>query len=429
MDDEIDLRAYAEVLWRGRYAIGVVTLAAVLVAFAVSRFLLTPVYTASVMLVVESQGQPPREDPSQLLPWLAATRPAPLDSRGYQEIVQSAAFQEALRQTAQRVLGPDVGYKVSARVVPQTAMVELSAEANGPEQAARLANEAAALLLQEAERLNRARLERALALLEAQSAQAKANLDQALERLQAFTRRGPSVEERQNELNGKLELLAEYQKRLTQLDVVLATETTKLKELQAQLASEPQRLTLKKALSPEAPALTQAIRGLGLSIGDPLMSLDDEQVNPVYVDLRTRVATQEVAVAALREERTKVQAALDQLSEEVQRLSTELIGLQAEQRELTWQAETARRLYETAAVQYESQRGALAARLGESALSLVAPAPIPRTPSRPKPLLNAVVAGFMGLTVSVIGVFVAEFWRQPAKAVARATSGAAAHGS
>ncbi len=414
MDDEIDLRAYLEVLWRGRFAIVTVTLGGVLLAFLVSRFLLTRVYEASVLLVVEAKAALPSNEMPQL-PQLVAAALMPLDARGYQEIVQSPAFQDLVDRRGQELFGVRDNYSVSARVVPQTALVELSAEASRPEWAARLANEAALLLLQEADRLNRSRLERALALLEGQIAQARADLDMALQALQEFTLRGPNVDERQNELNAKLSLLAEYQKRLTQLDVLLTTETTKLGELQAQLAGEPPLLTLKKALSPEATALGQAIRGLGLSIGEPVMSLDDEQPNPVYVDLRSRLAVQEVTVAGLRAEREQVSAAVERLSQEVQRLSSDLVTLQAQRRELTWQVDTARRTYETAVTQYEVQKAVLAARFGESALTLVRDAPVPRSPSRPRTALNMAVAGLLGLMLSVFGVFVAEMWRQPAQ--------------
>lgn len=431
MDDEIDLRAYAELLWRGRYAMAAITLTAVLGAFLVSRFLLPPVYEASVLLVVESQGPPSNEHLAQLQisQLVAVARPAPLDAKGYQEIAQSSAFQAAVRQRAQQLLGREGAHRVAARVIPQTALVELTAEAPRPDQAASLANAAASLLLEEAEHLNRSRLERALALLEGSISQARANLDQALEHLQVFTRRGPSVEERQNELSGKLQLLAEYQKRLTQLDVILTAETTKLNQVKAQLSAEPQRLTLKKALSPEAGVLNQVLRGLGLPVGETLMNLDDEQLNPVYVDLRRHAATQEATVAALQAEREKVQTTLDQLSREAQNLTSELIGLQAEQRELTWQADMARRMYETAVAQYEAQKVVLAARLGESALSLVRQASLPDGPTKPRPLLNAAVAGFVGLMVSMFGVFFAEFWRQPVRAEAGRPLGVTAHGS
>ncbi|NLG68737.1 MAG: hypothetical protein GX496_04090, partial [Firmicutes bacterium] len=401
-----------EVLWRGRYAIVAVTLMAALAAFAVSRLLLSPVYEASVLLVVESQSPPAT---SQVAELAAAARLVPLDVRGYQEIVESDAFQGVVAQRAKELFGRGNGYAVRSRVVAQTSLLELTAEAPRADEAARMANEAALLLLQEADRLNRSRLERANALLASQIGQAKEDLDKALQQLVAFTREGPSPDERRSELTGKMTLLADYQKRLAELDVILTTERTKLRELRAQIADEPPRLTLQKALSPEAAVLNDALRQLGVSSGSRVMSLQDEQINPVYVDLRTQLAAQEVAVAGLEAEQQYVQSNIDRLSQEVQRLTSELVTLEARQQEVTLQVETARRTYETAVTQYEAQKAFLDARFGESALTLVRDAPVPQSPSRPRTALNMAVAGLLGLMVSVFGLFVAEMWRQPAQ--------------
>ena len=437
MDDEIDLRVYADLLWRHRQVIVAVTAGAAIVAFAVSRFILPKAYEASALFVVETRpfvlearaGWPdelPADNSSDRARRVLTSLPPPLDARGYQELVKSDAFQDEIARRARSLFGGTGRYKVEASVIPQTALLKVSAEAPRPEQAAKLANEAAALLLQEADRLNRQRLQAALSLLENQTQQARTNLDEATRRLQAFTRSGPSVDDLQNELNGKLQLLAEYKNRLTQLHVVLRSETAKLKYLRNQLEREPQRYVLKKALTPEATGLSQALNSLGLSGKEPLMSLEDEQLNPVYVELRQQAATQEAAVAALEAEREMVESAIGQLSSEVQRLTTELVTLRARQQELTSQVEMARRIYATVAAQYETQKGLMAAKVGESALSLVKPAPPPEAPARPRPLLNAVVAGFLGLMAGVTGVLFAEFWRQPVGATVAGPVGAQA---
>ena len=434
MDDEIDLRAYLEVLWRGRYAIVAVTLIAVLAAFAVSRLLLAPVYEASVLLVVESQTVPGGGQAGQasqlgelvqLVQLAPAARLTALDVRGYQEIVESDAFKELVARRAKELFGHEEGYAVRSRVVPQTSLLELTAEAPRADEAARMANEAALLLLQEADRLNRSRFEQANALLESQIAKAKEGLDAALRHLQELTSQGPNLEERRSELATKMALLSDYQKRLAELDVILTTERTKLRELRAQIANEPPRLTLQKALSPEAAVMSEALRQLGIPSDGHVMNLVDEQVNPVYLALRTQLASQEVAVAGLEAEQQYVRSNIERLSQEVQRLTSELVTLEARQQEVTLQVETARRTYETAVTQYEAQKALLAARFGQSALTLVRDAPVPQAPSRPRTALNVAVAGFLGLMVSVFGVFVAEMWRQPAQVKATEVSRAA----
>lgn len=412
MEDELDLRAYAEVVWRGRWIVTAITLGAALAALVISRFVLRPVYEATVLLVVEAT-ELQRLDRSAAPAPVGAVSLSPL---GFKEIVESPPFQALLLEntSSQKGEAPKPPGKVKARVVPQTNLLELRAESADPTEAARQANQAAALLLREAERVNQDRMQRALLLLEQQIASARASLDEAVRRLQEFTRRGRLVEQLQNEQSAKLKLIADYQTRLADLEVRQAAEQTKLSALEANLSQQPAVLSLKKALSPEGSVLAQVISGLGVKTGEPLMNLQDEQLNPVHVQLQQQIAAQKAALAALRTEEAQIRSALARLNEEVQRLTSELVRLQAEHQELTWQADMARRNYEAAVTQYEAQKTALASRLGESTLTLVRPAVAPDRPSRPRPLLNATAAGFLGFMLSVFGLLIAEFWRQPA---------------
>lgn len=411
MDDEIDLRAYADVLWRGRWVIAALTLGAALVALLVSRFVISPVYEATVLMVVEAT-EPQRSDESSAQALVGAVSLSPV---GFKEIVQSPAFQALLAEEAgQEGRAPSqMPAKVTARVVPQTNLLELRAESPDPAEAARQANRAAALLLQEAERINQDRMQRALVLLEQQMASARARLEQAVNRLQEFTQRGPLVEQLQNEQSAKLKLIADYQAQLAELQVREAAEQTKLSALEASLSQQPAVLKLRKALTPEGSALSQLATTLGARTGEPIVNLQDEQVNPVHVQLQQEIAAQKATLAALRAEKAEIETALARLNEEVQRLTSELVRLQPEYQELAWQADVARRNYEAAVTQYEAQKTALASRLGESTLTLVRSAVAPDQPTRPKPLLNAAVAGFLGFMLSVFGLFFAEFWKQP----------------
>lgn len=334
------------------------------------------------------------------------------------------AFQALLREKVSQSsdAGPDADVKLRARVVNQTNLLELTVEAPRAALAARWANEAAALLLQEVERLNASRMERALALLESQIQQSRQVLDEALQRLQAFTENGPSVERLESEQSVKLKLIADYQNRLDAINVSLAAETAKLEVLKGQLADAPRTVSLTRALSPEGAAAAQALRSLGVDTAEPLMNLRDEQLNPVYVELQKQVALQQATVASLRTERDGVEAALQRLTGELQALTGELVRARADLRELSWQADAARRNYETAVAQYEAQKTVLAGRLGESTLTLVREAVPPTAPARPSTLLNMVVAGFLGLMVSVFGVFFAELWKQPVASQAHAPS-------
>lgn len=441
MDDEIDLRVYAELLWRARYVIVGVTLGAALVAFVLSRFFLPKVYEASALVVVESpvtldRGQVAmrlRPDGALVLDEqpVAPVQVVSLTPAGYQEIVESDAFRTLLRQ---QIANPSSGLSqpdltLRARVVPQTSILELTVEASRPDWAAEWVNQAAALLLKEAEQLNEARMSRALELLERQLEQSRKALEDAQARLQTFIEQGPPVERLRNEQSVKLKIMGDFEAKIASLNTALASETKKLESLRARLAQQPRTVTLRRALLPYSSGVPTADGSRAAAPAQGVTQLQYEELNPVYVQLQEQVATQEATVAALNAEKQSLEAALADLAKELQELSSELARTEAELQDLTWQADAARRNYETALSQYEAQRTMLAARIGSSSLTLVRPATPPEAPARPKVLLNSVVAGFLALMVSVVGVFVAELWRQPVMTEPRQGAGDAAHGA
>ncbi|WP_324717247.1 Wzz/FepE/Etk N-terminal domain-containing protein [Carboxydochorda subterranea] len=413
IDDEIDLRLYVERIWRGRYVIAAVTLGAALLAFLVSRLLLPRVYEASVLLVVqpqETQASPENAPAVQVV----ALTPA-----GYKEIVASDPFQALVREGMVRENRANlVGFSLEARVVAQSNLLELKAEGPDALSAARVANYAASLLRDEVVRVNRASVQSTLQQLAEQRDHAKQAMDEAVARLQAFSERGAAVQELQSERDSKLQLIAQYQTRLSDLEISLATQRAGLEELRKQLAAQPAVIKLDRVLSPEGAALAQAARSLDLQRAEPLVNLQDEQLNPVHVTLASEVSIREASVVQLSTERDQVKEALARLSDDVKKLTGELVALQAQQRELEWQVESARRSYETASQQYQLQQSVLAGRTGDSALTVVRPAVPPAAPSRPRVLLNTVVAAFLGLMASVFGVFVVDWLREPAPAAA-----------
>lgn len=88
------------------------------------------------------------------------------DSPGaYETMVNSNAFQEALRQMAERVLGPGQPYQVAARVVPRAPLVAVTAQAIQSDDAYRLAHDAARLLVDFARRLDQVGSDKARVLL------------------------------------------------------------------------------------------------------------------------------------------------------------------------------------------------------------------------------------------------------------------------
>ena len=419
-DDEIDLRAYAEILWRARYRVAAVTLGAALAAFGVSRWVVPPVYESSVLLVV---AQPPSagDEPASRAP----VQTLALGPAGYREMVASDAFQELLRNrlgAAGPGSGPSLPVRVRARLVPQTSLLELTAEAPTPQQAAKWADEAARLLVDEDRRVSQARMEQSLAHLQQDVQAARQRLQEAQRRFEEFTMQATPLERLQSARWEKLNRISSQEARLADLEVQIAAESARLEALREQLRQQPRVVTLQLAAdgadATQLPATPSPATGRA-GTGDLLAR---EAINPVYVELQRQVALQEATLAALRAEREQLQRSLAGLTQEVRQLNADLVQAQAAYEAMNREVEAARRAYESVVAEYEAQQAELARRLDQVPLTPLRPATVPRSPARPRPLLNAAVAGLLGAMGSVFVVFVAEFWKPPAGEIGRAVA-------
>lgn len=417
--DEIDLREYVDLLWRSRWVVAALTLGAALAAFALSRFVLPPVYEAGALLVAES---PParrqalvESTPEPLVELVeAVSRPSWLSPESYRDLADSEEFKHQLteRLVADGV-APESGWRLRPELVRGSNLLRLRVEAADPEMAAKVSNAAAQQLLQRVLGLNQQRLSRVVAFIEEQLADARRSLEQATQELQALSRQSPSVQELQQEVDVKLGLLSQYKSKAVELEVAQQRDRAILASLEAAIRGEPATVTVRKGLSPEAAVLEQVARSAGIRPEGPVLIVDDQQLNPVRAELETQAVRLRAELEGMAAEERRIRQQIEGLSAELKQLQAQLVEQKSRRDELTLRVDMARRNYELLVSQHQAQRAAAAARIGETMLTLAAPAVPPREPSRPNALLNAAVAGLLGFMVGVFGVFFAEFLRQP----------------
>jgi len=284
MSEELDLRACLEVLYRGRWLVILVTVAAVAASGLVSFFVLEPAYQAEALVgvtpaqvaaTVESDGLSSRlrtlSEPSRLTP------------QAFAEQVTTDPVLDRVRGT----LGLDVTRRqlrqaITAKVVEETELVRLTAEWHDARVAAEIVNE---LLTAASERVNdleSERLERLAQLLQEEARRQRDAARTALHDLRAFFASGPAAGELSSEVTVKESLLAEYRRRLAGLDVEIGALETQVAAAGAELAALPPLLTTGHSLLEDA-----ADTGTGMAAGasaDDLASLrlEGEQINPAW---------------------------------------------------------------------------------------------------------------------------------------------------
>jgi uncharacterized protein involved in exopolysaccharide biosynthesis len=353
-------------------AAGALTLLVVLV-------FVPPSYEASATLVVV----PPT--------FTSDLRPATLTVQGYQRILESGAViaEAKKRLEAKGVLAADdylrLGREINTRIFASkraeetvlTPMIEVVARGRSPQQAAAIANEWVAVLLERAREVMAGSTSDSVRLIDRQYPEARVALEkleeQRGETQDAFQKRydaavtawddritayknettgllatyragsakligaysgDKNLETRKVRLDALRKAYSDLQDEQARVSSLLDQQRLQLEAVQRQLAATPQYLEVRKAISDDA--LWQALAdGGGKAVNWPELqkrSLVSQQFNPVYQDLANRASKAETDVTALDPRAEQLKTTIEHLSSEVQRLEqeygTDAVGLE-----------------------------------------------------------------------------------------------------
>ena len=301
--DEIDLRRLFGNLWRARWTICAVTLAAALLAAAVSAGL-PPTWEAKADLMVVT---PPvqtlsAENPSARLGGdlnvVAVLRPA-LSPEAVAALGQLTAV---LQEVAQRVGdSPDrLRRNLRARPVRNTNIVELSARASDPERAVHVAEVWATVVIEAARRPFSG--EDVFGTFSQQLKAAQAALETVDLELREFNARS-RISELQARAGKLTDQLATYEVRRNDLRVAVRRAEAELSKIQAELKNQARMLVLEKALADDPFLHAVVAEGSGRTAQQTApLTLRSQEQNPVFNVLEERRALIAKEVEALRAE-------------------------------------------------------------------------------------------------------------------------------
>ncbi|MCR4420368.1 MAG: hypothetical protein NUV99_09665 [Clostridia bacterium] len=216
----------------------------------------------------------------------------------------------------------------------------------------------------------------------------------------------------QKEVEAKLELVADFRKRLAENELQRESVLKRLEAARSRLAATPRTLTTKQSLLKNPTMLVLAGQQNG-EVGEQVAGLqvESEELNPVYLALSQELAMGELLKAQLGQERENLLHQIGQLEKDLSRLQSELAVKQAEQDKLVQKVELLRNHYESFFTKAEEARVSSSMRLGEIQVMHISEAG-PAEPVSPRIPLNAAVAGVLGLMVSVLLVLFRDYWRR-----------------
>lgn len=371
--DEIDLREYVELLWRWKFFIIGVTLAAALAAAVISFFVLKPVYQASVQILVPQTPVP-------------------------SEVIKSPHFMGLIIE-ALGLRDEYDPFSLAKRISVETSksssmLTTIRVETGSNELSARIANEIATRFIEFVRQTHEDTVASSVRYYDEQKEVAQENLARVRKEL-ADLKHSANLVGLQNDV----ERLA------GQVSTYLAQQVeAELREKELMKGIEE----LEKALESIPPTLP----------GPPDWSGQPTQVaNEIHRSLSESLALKKVELSETRTRLQGIASALPSLQAEYEAKYALLLDyqnqvqvLEAQERDLVNQIAS-----------FTDSIGKLMTTMPQ--MNVVSPAVEPVNPVKPHKLLNTAVAAILGGFVSVLAVFVMEYWRSPRKTAGLSQSG------
>ncbi len=407
-EDEIDLRELALTLWRGRWVIVTTTVVAALAALVVS-LMLPRQYQASASVgltvpkvqIAESEGLALRVRVPDLKT-AASLAQAP---EIWQQLAEQEEIRAAWRDEAQPVTWETLAERGSVKEQGKSGL-QLLVKDTDPQRAALVANRWAALVV---ERLN----ERyGWAGLHAQ-------LDPQVQRAWEAYQKAQTAYQEEVSKNRATVLQAQLDRAKGDLACVLsrASQLARLQQDVAAFSEYLQGLPGEEALAPgDALALVtlqQRVLALKSCVADTAnlqFQWSAETLSALTVQ-EARGLTEELD-GVIRQRLQALPAQQKDLEGEITRLQQALEEERARLREALRRRDTAWKAYHSLSA-LQAQSRALSSPENQVALP-AAQAVVPVTPVAPRTRMNVALAGVLGAILSVMGVFVAGWWKDVA---------------
>jgi polysaccharide biosynthesis transport protein len=403
MEEEIDLRAYILVLLKyWKWILGI-TVAAAAVALAVS-FVLPPTYEATALVAVQAPQPVVNLDPR--LQVLVLSQPPQPASRAYLELAEGDGVLEALfsrlsPRPAEIQTLRDLRGMVKARAGTDPGVVRLTVRARDPQEAARIANLWAETFVAHANRVYGAS-EEELRQLEGQLAQAEAELEAAERALIEFQARNPA-----GLLEAQLDSLRQKQRDYLGAQRAIADILQDIRALQERLARQPED---RPASAADAlVVLWLRIHALTAPTFPSIQLQAGSAASPSGPSVREVRALLSDMARDLEAKSAEIGPRLKELEPQILQLQKQLQEIYTEQDRLTRRRDLAKETYTALARKVQETR--LAVQGAQRTARLSSRAAAPEEPASPRKLLNTAVAGTLGLMLSTMGAFAAEWWR------------------
>lgn len=413
--EEISLVDVIQIMIKGKWIISIVTAVFFILSVIISVFILQPVYESQAMLmispIINVSAKEDDNNFSDLVSSLSQYPQMTIDT--YREQVKAPAILQYLRKE----LGMEdtplsvIANKISVKAIDKTNLITISVKDKDPAQAAKIANLVSNRFTEFVTETNKKQAETSAKFIKEQMKQEKLNMEQTSKKLEEFLAKPRGPQELQLELDGKLEKITEFKTIASQVKVDLAAAKSSLSHGQSLMKSTPKTLVTSKTLLNDD-LLSGLIKDrTGLSTKDiAKLTLNDEQINEVYVALAGLVNELELQVSSLEAQGEGLESEINIMQKEIETLQSELAAKQQEYDLLQHEMDLNKQTYDAYQAKYKEAMIKESAEIGKSSIVVVSEAIEPKTPVAPKKLFIVVVSSLIGFCISFGIVVLKYYW-------------------
>jgi len=419
MEEEISLRELIEVLIRGKWLIAGITLVAVLVSGILSFFVIPPTYEAKTTLMVSpllSNNQPLPGDTAYntLLNFLSQFPQMTLETYRVQ-VTNPHILNQVIKELnldPKKYSVSSLGKSIDVEAIKDTNLIRITVKDTDPEMAAKIANTLAPKFVDFLSNTLKEQMGKTAVYLKNQMLEEQKNLDRITEELKNFMAQPQSVNELQQDITAKLQLLTEFKTELVKLDVQEKAVRSSLESTKARLAREPRYLEVKKSIIEDPAMMGIAAGKSGLSSDVTGLTVKSQEINETYDILSQKVAELEAELAGIVSQKTAILNSIKKTQAELESLQAIFAEKQTEYNRLQEQYKVALDTYNIFLKKYQEARITTSSKIGDANIMIVSPALVPEKPVAPKKMLNLVMAAVAGIMLGVFVVFFAYYWKR-----------------
>ena len=394
---EIDLRQLIEIFKKWSRMILAGTILCVITAALLSYFVLPPVYEAQSLLMVtkatERLGNPQtQQDGLEGVVSSVSTLPV-WTMNTYIGQITSPALKERVIKRMQEENGSSTGIygNIDASAVKDTNLIQVKVTSGDPYVATKMTNILTEEYVQYMTEHNQDQMSRSVSFLESQKEKTDKELQEAIKALQEYEKKPRGVAVLELEFNSKSQDLLSFNSRLKSSQVEIQRLNSGVEELEAGLAVTPSTISVQK---------WDQISGT--------MVLSEES-NPVYVAMASQLSEKRAELAEKLGEVEGLSRLVDSMNSDLNALQAELTEKRVEQEKLQREVERLRQTSETLAQKATETQIAKSIDLGDTIVSVVSAAAVPKNPVKPNKKLNMAIALVLGLMVFSLLAFLLEY--------------------